>query len=901
MLVIAGCAGIAGCGLAGETGGAVFPVRSGEAVAESPAPEADSSFSAGLDPCAVAVLQDVRITPRGITFVTSAPVEGRLVKVATVDSFGLAGYADLTVEIPRASLGNLPAVDAWTEGPIAGMRISRYRTAVECGLRLRLQARTLGNWVVKKTGDGLAVYLMQSAAAEEAARGGEGGPPTSEAAGSFWANGYYSSASMSDSPSVNNSQLQVGLSERIPGVGTLRLFAATLTPHDGTSTPYAAVGLGDMPWGAASADVAAGDLQIGLGDSGATFAPFPNLVLLRGLGASATLPSGLRLEAFGGRAAQSSFFRLPGQTSVSVDISHDLVYGLQGSWTTPSRALGLGLGWAFSSPQVGAVHHNLFQSVSLQVTPGIGGRLLVEESAGKEAGKSLSGMALTAEPQMRGKDLFLGGYLRFTSVDFRPPLGSSFYASLRHSYTLYGGFNGIKRLSFAVSSGESKSFNIFDPQAVGTLSTSRSAGVGYQIAGAVSVGTDYSESTEKTDPGALLPADSLTTSSGVSASWSAGQLSTFLRYAREHTINHISPDLGLESRRIDLDLSYPLQATYLRARLEYLDSTREDGTRVGENYSAFLESRWQLSGRGYLSANVGHLVQPAGVTLLGSSQSQAGVAFQLLPRVLPIQAGAAVSYLRFDVAGQASRQGWTCQINLGTRFSWGARPFPMAPMVTRALPLPLTPPGELPISRVRLVVFEDLNGNGTQDPDEPGVAGVRLRVDGQRAVTGEQGVAEVALEQGRHEIRLEMQGPALDFLVKQKVATVVARAGGGAEVAFPLIPAGRLGGHVILHNGNHNGTHTAAVLENIRVVAKGPSLTRETLTDETGAFDFGRVPTGDYTVRLDETLLSRELVLAGPGEVPASVARGGEAQVELGVRRATARERIIEEKPNGGR
>ncbi|MEN8145921.1 MAG: hypothetical protein ABFS14_13360, partial [Gemmatimonadota bacterium] len=72
--------------------------------------------------------------------------------------------------------------------------------------------------------------------------------------------------------------------------------------------------------------------------------------------------------------------------------------------------------------------------------------------------------------------------------------------------------------------------------------------------------------------------------------------------------------------------------------------------------------------------------------------------------------------------------------------------------VQRRLPLPL-PIRRLP--SLQGVVFDDLNGSGKRDPDEPGLAGIRLQMGREAVVTARDGRYEFEAEAGARTVRVD--------------------------------------------------------------------------------------------------------------------------------------------------
>jgi hypothetical protein len=852
---------------------------------------AADSAAASCEDAAAPRLESVRLAGDSLLFAGSGELALRLVGVEAVSEEAYAGFSSVTVELPGAAPG-AAASATWDAGAFASMRISRYRTAEACGLRVRLQTRATRDWTVEMHGAtaSLVPVLTETERRRKEIPSGALTDPAERTSGSAHAAASFSGSTLEESGSFTGWQLQAGFAQGLGKVGVLRGFVSTFSPKERTGAPYAAVGLGGIPLGFASADVVGGDVEVAYGETGGgmALASFvPNTLLLRGAGASVDLPGGFRLQGYGGRAAYASLFRLPGLAGVSSEISDDSVYGAQASWGAPSGWLSLGAGWARSAFAAGGVQQNFVQAAEARLDARASLRLTLEESSSQLPGGDRSGAALTVEPKARLRDLDLGGYVRFLETGFVPPAGQGFFAGLRRSYSLYGQYRAFDRVTVSGALGQSKSFSLLDTTDVGSVSSSRSVGVGMQVARPASLSLDYSSSDLATDAGALLPANSLTETWGASGSLATGALGTTLRFGHERTVNRVSSALDLESTRVDVDMNLVLaDARDAYARVRYADSHRADGQRAGQNYSVLAGYRHGAPSIGSLHAEASYSVAPAGIAAFGSRQAVATLGWQSSPVFKLAQASASVSYQLLQIDGQPSRQGGAFMLAASRTFGWGERTRPAAPSASRSLPL--SAPSDLASSVLDVAVFEDLDGDGLRGRDEPLVGGVELAVDGARAATPDAGRWETRVSAGAHTVQLVPGSLPRDYFLATGAEIVAVPRFSRRAVEIPVRPAGFVEGAVVAR-----GTLLAPeALAGLVVAIEGAGVRREAFTDERGNFDLSALPVGEYTVKLDESSLSNDAAVEGPSAVTVSVQRREKARVTFTLRRASIRERI---------
>ncbi|MFK7917560.1 MAG: SdrD B-like domain-containing protein [Ilumatobacter sp.] len=168
-------------------------------------------------------------------------------------------------------------------------------------------------------------------------------------------------------------------------------------------------------------------------------------------------------------------------------------------------------------------------------------------------------------------------------------------------------------------------------------------------------------------------------------------------------------------------------------------------------------------------------------------------------------------------------------------------------------------------------VFADLDGNGVQGADEPGVDAVDVTVRDAlgnvigTAITGADGTYSVTVRPGTHSVSIDLpSGYGPGVVGTSQVVTV--RSGDDIDtVDFPLAGTGELSGAVIYDIGNDGSIDVDDVgLGGVTVVATwdGPDGPIEftTTTDTDGSYLFSSLPPGGYGVVVDPTTLPNGII-----------------------------------------
>jgi len=829
--------------------------------------------STPLPPCGEpAKVHGLSLSADGLRLEGEGLGEAPALSTERVGERGLVGFSRLVLSLANALPAGIPPRTASEAGPFAEARLRLLRTPDGCPLlRIELLLREQGPWEAV-TEDGRLLLRRAPPRRREGPSREATEDRTAEGL-RFSLAGARSDLGRGDRQDAGN--LQMGYARRLAS-GHIQAFAADYSPRGaGSGAPYGAVALSGVPWGPFSLGLAAGDLEATLGPGEADFLS-PTTLLLRGGGATFSRGN-TRLSLFSGRAAASSLTRLPDASGVLPEIGQDRVEGAQLLFTLPPLSLDLAAGWLRNRPQGGAGWENAFFSLGYAPAPEVRTRLLLEGSSG-------GGWAATVEPRWNTPSFSLGGYYRYTDRDFRPPLGTSLFASLRHGYNLYGSARLSESLSAALSLSQSKSFNLFDPEAAGTLSANRSASLSWQVGGGFSLGLFASASESRSDRGVSIPTRSRSDSGGLSLSLGRGESLLSLRLARETVRDRFQRNQDLTAWRLDAEgrRSFGPGAEG-RVLLRLYDGKRPSGERVNRYYEGRAEGRWRLSRQGAFMAGVSFSETPPGPALVRVRQEGASLGLDLGTSAL--RSSVSASWFRQEVAGQRRRDGFLLQFRLGGLFSRGVRP-PAAPAQTRALPLPFEVPET---ALLRVSAFWDEDGDGSRGAAE-GPLPATVLLDGRPRALSPAGKARFVLPPGSHALEVQWSGAVLDGYLEAPRRTVELQAGRTVTVAFPVRPAGRLEGRLVFR-----GTLPfPGALGQVRITAEGKGFRREAVSDEEGNFSLGALPEGSVRIVVDRTTLAQGVVLEEPFEKEVTIERKKRTDVAFSLRAATARERILQ-------
>lgn len=161
-------------------------------------------------------------------------------------------------------------------------------------------------------------------------------------------------------------------------------------------------------------------------------------------------------------------------------------------------------------------------------------------------------------------------------------------------------------------------------------------------------------------------------------------------------------------------------------------------------------------------------------------------------------------------------------------------------------------------------VFIDLNGNGNDDPDEPGVAGMKVQIDGDRsATTDERGRFRFQMNSGEYNVAFISD----ELGVRWRASTTTEQhvslsARQTVNVSFGVSNYGSVTGRVfndLLLKGEQTAVGlpgVAGVRISLRSVRPNATDLRRTETvDASGMYSFRNLAPGSYTLEIDQTTL----------------------------------------------
>jgi hypothetical protein len=165
-------------------------------------------------------------------------------------------------------------------------------------------------------------------------------------------------------------------------------------------------------------------------------------------------------------------------------------------------------------------------------------------------------------------------------------------------------------------------------------------------------------------------------------------------------------------------------------------------------------------------------------------------------------------------------------------------------------------------------VFSDLNANGHDDPEEPGVAGMKVQVDGDRtAITDERGRFRFHMNPGDYNVA--MISDDLGVRLKASAASeqhVSLFSRHTVNVAFGVLDFGLIAGRIfndVLLKGEQtagNAPGVAGVNVSLHPVGTiGASLS--VTVDASGAYQFRNLAPGSYTLQIDPATLPADFRL----------------------------------------
>ena len=161
--------------------------------------------------------------------------------------------------------------------------------------------------------------------------------------------------------------------------------------------------------------------------------------------------------------------------------------------------------------------------------------------------------------------------------------------------------------------------------------------------------------------------------------------------------------------------------------------------------------------------------------------------------------------------------------------------------------------------RVQGRVYYDLNGNGQDDPGEPGAGGLTIRLNEKKSVkTDVNGRYQFSANEGEYNVALISDDLAVRLratsATRQRVSIYSRQT---ANVSFGVSDYGFVSGSVF-NDLSLTGTapkSNSQGLKGVRVVLRSGNMVAEQITNGSGAYEFSNLRPGNYTLEIDAASL----------------------------------------------
>ena len=176
--------------------------------------------------------------------------------------------------------------------------------------------------------------------------------------------------------------------------------------------------------------------------------------------------------------------------------------------------------------------------------------------------------------------------------------------------------------------------------------------------------------------------------------------------------------------------------------------------------------------------------------------------------------------------------------------------------------------------RVQGRVFFDLNGNGQDDPGEPGVAGMKVQIDGNHTrTTDERGNFNFsALEPGEHTVALASEDLGVKIRASNATSAAVSFGARDDQCEFRLDKLGFAQGRIFndLFLAGEMSAADAPGVEGVRIILR-PVLTGSAnafrplseIVNASGMYEFRNLPPGNYILEIDPASIPADFRLPG--------------------------------------
>lgn len=169
--------------------------------------------------------------------------------------------------------------------------------------------------------------------------------------------------------------------------------------------------------------------------------------------------------------------------------------------------------------------------------------------------------------------------------------------------------------------------------------------------------------------------------------------------------------------------------------------------------------------------------------------------------------------------------------------------------------------------KVRGRVFNDLNGNGIADAGEPGLAAMRIQVDGKRdLITDRDGRYEFKADHGRHRVVLVSDQLGVRLLANTPTEQSVTLGRQKIELNFGVRDHGSISGRVVNNLGQSQNRQTAPGLGGVKVTLRSADkvsggFVLDQVTASNGYYLFPNLRPGKYFVEIETATLPANYVI----------------------------------------
>jgi len=162
-----------------------------------------------------------------------------------------------------------------------------------------------------------------------------------------------------------------------------------------------------------------------------------------------------------------------------------------------------------------------------------------------------------------------------------------------------------------------------------------------------------------------------------------------------------------------------------------------------------------------------------------------------------------------------------------------------------------------PSATISGIVFKDVNGNGQQDKNEPGIPGVIIHAGKRETVTDNSGHYRLKVSAKKVRVTPDIDSIPKGFVFSTAVGKDIPIVNGGSASAdFGLTTCSSIYG-VVFYDKNNNGQVDAGEkgIANVRIILDSQ---RVVLTDFEGMYTFDGLIAGQHTIKLDINSLPME-------------------------------------------